>query len=56
MISNLTRRVKRLTQEVGILNKRIDDIIAAGTPSGEGVMLEDDNNRVKDEMGEKDNG
>ena len=56
VISNLTRRVKRLTQEVGILNKRIDDIIAAGTPSGEGVMLEDDNNRVKDEMGEKDNG
>ena len=56
VISNLTRRVKRLTQEVGILNKRIDDIIAAGTPSGEGVMLEDDNNRVKDEIGEKNNG
>lgn len=42
VISNLTRRVKRLTQEVGILNKRIDDMIAAGTPSGEGIMLEED--------------
>ena len=40
VISNLTRRVKRLTQEVGMLNKRIDDMIEAGVPSGEGVMLD----------------
>ncbi len=52
VISNLTRRVKRLTQEVGILNKRIDDIIAAGTPSGEGVMLEKNSNNNEEEKGE----
>lgn len=52
VISNLTRRVKRLTQEVGILNKRIDDIIEAGTPSGEGVMLEKNSNNNEEEKGE----
>ena len=29
VISNLTRKSKRLTQEVGMLNRRIDDLIAA---------------------------
>ena len=48
VISNLTRRVKRLTQEVGMLNKRIDDMIAAGTPSGEGVMLEEESKDTKE--------
>lgn len=52
VISNLTRRVKRLTQEVGILNKRIDDIIEAGTPSGEGVMLDKGNTSKEEEEGE----
>lgn len=52
VISNLTRRVKRLTQEVGILNKRIDDIIEAGTPSGEGVMLEKGGSTNKEDKGE----
>ncbi len=53
VISNLTRRVKRLTQEVGILNKRIDDMIAAGTPSGEGVMLEKDEDKKEKTKGEE---
>lgn len=56
VISNLTRRVKRLTQEVGILNKRIDDMIAAGTPSGEGVMLDKENDKADKEIGDKNNG
>ncbi len=47
VISNLTRKCKRLDQEVGLLNKRIDDIISAGTPSGEGIMLEDNNDNEK---------
>lgn len=48
VISNLTRRVKRLTQEVGMLNKRVDDMIAAGTPGGEGIMLEEERDENKD--------
>ena len=55
VISNLTRRVKRLTQEVGMLNKRIDDMIEAGAPSGEGVMLEEDKNK-DDKIKENSNG
>ena len=27
VISNLTRKTKRLTQEIGMLNRRIDDLI-----------------------------
>ncbi|MCR4611341.1 MAG: DUF2304 domain-containing protein [Lachnospiraceae bacterium] len=41
VISNLTRKSKRLTQEVAMLNKRIDDMIAAGTPDGAGSMLKE---------------
>lgn len=43
VISNLTRRVKRLTQEIGMANRRIDDLLE---------KLEEEK-MLKEEKGEK---
>lgn len=47
VISNLTRKAKRLTQEVAMLNKRIDDLVEEKEPEPE--QNEPDNNLESEE-------